>query len=415
MFNYSNVNLESLKKDLELTISECNSMVDRIKSLKNVSLNHFNELESVVYDLSGRIAFLGDVHPDEKIREFGNKADSEIQNFALQIFNDPDIYKKFNEVIIDASDNEEIEFHNDLKIDFIDAGHTLTHERKNRLSEIDIKLIELGISFSENIAKDKTEIQFSEDELKGLSNNELNNLRKSGDKFVITMAYPDINAVMENCTVRTTREATWKAFNNRVVNENSPILEEAVVLRNEKAGLFGFKTWAEYRLQNRMAKSPQNVKAMYDDLIPKLHKSAELEKKELVIDDIAIEDIAPWDIRYFISSERGKVSNIKNSELKKYFFIHDVKIEMFKVCEEVFNLEIKPESNESAWHEDVELWSLWERGGEQLAYFYLDYTQERVSIHMQQCSIYLQVDHQDKSCQYVQWLQIFQIPIQETD
>ena len=372
MFNYSNVNLKSLKKDLELTISECNSMVDRIKSLKNVSLNHFNELESVVYDLSGRIAFLGDVHPDEKIREFGNKADSEIQNFALQIFNDPDIYKKFNEVIIDASDNEEIEFHNDLKIDFIDAGHTLTRERKNRLSEIDIKLIELGISFSENIAKDKTEIQFSEDELKGLSNNELNNLRKSGDKFVITMAYPDINAVMENCTVRTTREATWKAFNNRVVNENSPILEEAVVLRNEKAGLFGFKTWAEYRLQNRMAKSPQNVKAMYDDLIPKLHKSAELEKKELVIDDIAIEDIAPWDIRYFISSERGKVSNIKNSELKKYFFIHDVKIEMFKVCEEVFNLEIKPESNESAWHEDVELWSLWERGGEQLAYFYLD-------------------------------------------
>jgi len=372
MFNYSNVNLESLKKDLERTISECNSMVDRIKSLKNVSLNHFNELESVVYDLSGRIAFLGDVHPDEKIREFGNKADSEIQNFALQIFNDPDIYKKFNEVIIDASDNEEIEFHNDLKIDFIDAGHTLTHERKNRLSEIDIKLIELGISFSENIAKDKTEIQFSEVELKGLSNNELNNLRKSGDKFVITMAYPDINAVMENCTVRTTREATWKAFNNRVVNENSPILEEAVVLRNEKAGLFGFKTWAEYRLQNRMAKSPKNVKAMYDDLIPKLHKSAELEKKELVIDDIAIEDIAPWDIRYFISSERGKVSNIKNSELKKYFFIHDVKIEMFKVCEEVFNLEIKPESNESAWHEDVELWSLWERGGEQLAYFYLD-------------------------------------------
>ena len=45
---------------------------------------------------------------------------------------------------------------------------------------------------------------------------------------------------------------------------------------------------------------------------------------------------------------------------------------MFKVCEEVFDLEIKPESSESAWHEDVELWSLWEKGGEQLAYFYLD-------------------------------------------
>ena len=373
MFNYSNINLESLKKDLELTIRECNSLVDSIKSSKNVSLSHFNELESVVYDLSGRIAFLGDVHPDEKIREFGNEADSEIQNFALQIFNDPDIYKKFNEIEIDASDSEDVEFHKDLEIDFIDAGHSLTHENKSRLLEIDKKLIQLGISFSENIAKDKTELQFFEDELRGLSKNDLTNLKKIEEKFIITMSYPDVNAVMENCIVRKTRETTWKAFNNRAVNVNSPILKEAVVLRNEKAALFGFNTWSEYRLQNRMAKSPKNVKAMYDNLIPKLQKAAEVEKKELVIDDIDIKDIAPWDIRYFISSERSKVSNIENGELKKYFFIHDVKNEMFKVCEEVFDLVIKPESNESAWHEDVELWSLWQKDGERLAYFYLDF------------------------------------------
>jgi Zn-dependent oligopeptidase len=373
VFNYSNVSLESLKKDLELTINECNSLVDIIKSSKNVSLSHFNELESVVYDLSGRIAFLGDVHPDEKIREFGNEADSEIQNFALQIFNDPDIYKKFNEIEIDPSDAEEVEFHKDLEIDFNDAGHSLTHENKSRLLEIDKKLIQLGISFSENIAKDKTELQFFEDELRGLSKNDLTNLKKIEEKFIITMSYPDVNAVMENCIVRKTRETTWKAFNNRAVNENSPILKEAVVLRNEKAALFGFNTWSEYRLQNRMAKSPKNVKAMYDNLIPKLQKAAEVEKKELVIDDIDIKDIAPWDIRYFISSERSKVSNIENGELKKYFFIHDVKNEMFKVCEEVFDLVIKPESNESAWHEDVELWSLWQKDGERLAYFYLDF------------------------------------------
>ena len=372
MFNYSNINLESLKKDLELTIRECNSLVDSIKSSKNVSLSHFNELESVIYDLSGRIAFLGDVHPDEKIREFGNEADSEIQNFALQIFNDPAIYKKFNEIEIDASDSEDVEFHKDLEIDFIDAGHSLTHENKSRLLEIDKKLIQLGISFSENIAKDKTELQFFEDELRGLSKNDLTNLKKIEEKFIITMSYPDINAVMENCIVRKTRETTWKAFNNRAVNVNSPILKEAVVLRNEKAALFGFNTWSEYRLQNRMAKSPKNVKAMYDNLIPKLQKAAEVEKKELVIDDIDIKDIAPWDIRYFISTERSKVSNIENGELKKYFFIHDVKNEMFKVCEEVFDLVIKPESNESAWHEDVELWSLWQKDGDRLAYFYLD-------------------------------------------
>ena len=372
MYSYSDISLRKLKEDLDNTIEECKVLVSNIKSSENIDLSNFNELESTIYDLSGRIAFMGNVHQDEKIRDFGNEADSKIQNLALEIFKDQDLYKKFKEIRTSNLDEESRTFYKDLEIDFKDAGHGLSDEKKDRLTEIEKKLIDLGISFSENIAKDKTEVLFLEDELKGLSQNELKNLRKNNDSFVITMAYPDINAVMENCSVRTTREIVWKAFNNRAVKENSPILEEAVHLRNEKALLFGFKTWAEYRLQNRMAKSPKNVVSMYESLIPKLQKAAEVEKNELAIDNIEVTDIAPWDIRYFISKERSKVSSIENSELKKFFYIHDVKTEMFKVCEEVFDLQIKPESNETAWHEDVELWSLWEKDGQQLAYFYLD-------------------------------------------
>jgi len=372
VYNYSDISLGKLKEDLKNTIEECKELVNNIKSSKNIDLSNFNELESIIYDLSGRIAFMGDVHPDEKIRDFGNEADSKIQNLALEIFKDEDLYEKFKEIQTNNLDEESKTFFKDLDIDFKDAGHGLSVEKKNRLTEIEKKLIDLSISFSENIAKDKTEVLFLEDELKGLSQNELKNLRKNNDSFVITMAYPDINAVMENCNIRTTREIVWKAFNNRAVKENSPILEEAVQLRNEKALLFGFKTWAEYRLQNRMAKSPKNVASMYESLIPKLQKAAEVEKSELATDNIEITDISPWDIRYFISKERSEVSSVENSELKKYFYIHNVKTEMFKVCEEVFDLQIKPESNETAWHEDVELWSLWEKNGQQLAYFYLD-------------------------------------------
>ena len=372
MNNYSDANLETLKKDVNKTIEECKKLIENLKTIPEVKLNHFNDIESMIYDLSGRVAFLGDVHPEENIRDFGNEADSKIQNFALEIFNDSDLYTKYNNIDISNLDEEDLAFYKDLGLDFKDAGHELSKEKKERLIEIEKKLIELGISFSENIAKDKTELMFLEDELKGLTQNELQNLRKEGDRFVITMAYPDVNAVSENCSVRKTREVVWKAFNNRSVKENSPILEEAVVLRNEKAKLFGFNTWSEYRLQNRMAKGPSNVTSMYEDLIPKLQKAANKEKNELVIGDIEINDIAPWDIRYFVSAERAKVSNVENSELKKYFYIHDVKNEMFKVCEEVFDLKIQRESNHNAWHDDVELWSLWEKGGPQLAYFYLD-------------------------------------------
>ena len=372
MFNYSDITLEKLQKDLESTVKECKTLVKNIKSFENIVLSDFDELESTIYDLSGRIAFMGDVHPDEKIRDFGNEADSKIQNFVLELFKDKELYKKFCEIQTLSLDDESKSFHKDLEIDFKDTGHGLSDEKKARLTEIEKKLIDLSISFSENIAKDKTEVLFSENELKGLSASELKNLKKIEDRFVITMAYPEVNAIMENCSIRATREIVWKAFNNRAVEENSPILKEAVQLRNEKANLFGYETWAHYRLQNRMAKSPENVTSMYESLISKLQKAAEIEKKELVIDEIDIDDISPWDIRYFISAQRSKVSNIENSELKKFFFIHDVKTEMFKVCEEVFDLEIKPESNKTAWHKDVELWSLWEKDGQQLAYFYLD-------------------------------------------
>ena len=127
-----------------------------IKSFENIVLSDFDELESTIYDLSGRIAFMGDVHPDEKIRDFGNEADSKIQNFALEIFNDSNLYEKYKDIDILNIDEEDLSFHKDLGLDFKDAGHELSVEKKERLIEIEKKLIELGISFSENIAKDKT-------------------------------------------------------------------------------------------------------------------------------------------------------------------------------------------------------------------------------------------------------------------
>ncbi len=167
MNNYSDANLEDLKKDLNKTIDECKELVKKLKASEDVKLDHFNDIESIIYDLSGRVAFLGDVHPDEKIRDFGNEADSIIQNFALEIFNDSDLYEKYNEIDISSLDEESLSFHKDLGLDFKDAGHGLPAENKERLTEIEKKLIELGISFSENIAKDKTELLFLEERTTG--------------------------------------------------------------------------------------------------------------------------------------------------------------------------------------------------------------------------------------------------------
>ena len=130
MYNYSDISLGKLEEDLKNTIEECKDLVSNIKSSENIDLSNFNELESAIYDLSGRIAFMGDVHPDEKIRNFGNEADSKIQNLALEIFKDQDLYEKFKEIETKNLDEESKTFYRDLEIDFKDAGHGLSGEKR---------------------------------------------------------------------------------------------------------------------------------------------------------------------------------------------------------------------------------------------------------------------------------------------
>ena len=372
MFDYSKINKESLKSDLNQTIENSKNFVSQLKKTEDINLESFDLFERQISDLSGRVTFMGDVHLDEEIRNFANEAESIIENYILETITDVDLYKKFQEIDQDSLEGESLKYFKDVERDFINAGHSLESEQKVRLIEIEKRLIDLEIAFSKNIADDKTEVIFKDSELEGLSLGELNNLKKKDNDFVVTMAYPDVNAVMENCKIRESRKLVWKAFNNRAVNENSPILKEAVTLRNEKAKLFGFETWAEYRLQDRMAKTPSNVDEMYKNLIPKLQESAAKEKEELVIDGVKVENIEPWDVRYFITNKRNKESNVDSSEIKKYFYIHDVKKEMFSICEEVFDIVIQEEDSGTAWHEDVELWSISESTGEKLAYFYLD-------------------------------------------
>ena len=104
-----------------------------------------------------------------------------------------------------------------------------------------------------------------------------------------------------------------------------------------------------------MAKSPENVKKMYDSLLPMLKKKAEEEINMFLALDKSLEKISVWDVRYLIAKERSRVSNITTSELKEYFELHHVKSTMLEVCEKVFGLKFIQKEETKAWHEDVEL------------------------------------------------------------
>ncbi len=375
LFDYKEISIDSMNKDCEEALALCGSLVEEVKNIDSETekLSKMDSLEQILDSLSGRTAFLSQVHSEEKIRKEGSKIEVIIQNYYLQLTLDKELFGAINSIDEGNLEPNDKRYYDFLLRDFEDAGQFLNQKDRDELERIDKELIDLGIVFEENIAEDKTELLFEENQLKGITDNELSSLHKKGEKYVVTMAYPNINAVLENCTVRKTREIVWKAFSNRATDENSTILSKATVLRNKKANLHKQKTWSEYRLRHRMSKSPIKVQEMYDSLLPLLREKAKEEVSMLLALDEGLDEISVWDVRYLISKERSRVSNIDTSKLKEYFELHHVKSTMLEVCEEVFNLKFIQKEEANAWHEDVELWELKDGDSNELiAHFYLD-------------------------------------------
>ena len=375
LFDYKEISIDSMNKDCEEALALCGSLVEEVKNIDSETekLSKMDSLEQILDSLSGRTAFLSQVHSEEKIRKEGSKIEAIIQNYYLQLTLDKELFGAINSIDEESLEPNDKRYYDFLLRDFEDAGQFLNQKDRDELERIDKELIDLGIVFEENIAEDKTELLFEENQLKGITDNELSSLHKKGEKYVVTMAYPHVNAVLENCTVRKTREIVWKAFSNRATDENPTILSKATVLRNKKANLHKQKTWSEYRLRHRMSKSPIKVQEMYDSLLPLLREKAKEEVSMLLALDESLDEISVWDVRYLISKERSRVSNIDTSKLKEYFELHHVKSTMLEVCEEVFNLKFIQKEEANAWHEDVELWELKDGDSNELiAHFYLD-------------------------------------------
>ena len=375
LFDYKEISIDSMNKDCEEALALCDGLVEEVKNIdmETEKLSKMDSLEQILDSLDGRTSFLSQVHPEEGIRKEGSKIESVIQNYYLQLTLDKELFEAVNKINVKELDRADQRYHNFLMRDFKDAGQLLTEEDRHKLEKIDKELISLAIEFEENIAEDKTELLFEEKQLKGITVNELDSLSKKENKFIITMAYPHISAILENCSVRETREKVWKAFSNRATKKNPLILSRATILRNKKAKLHKYRTWSEYRLQYRMAKSPENVKKMYDSLLPMLKKKAEEEVAMLLNLDKSIKRIAIWDVRYLIAKERSRVINIDTSKLKEYFELHHVKSTMLKVCEEVFSLRFIQREETNAWHKDVELYEVYDtKTNKLIAHFYLD-------------------------------------------
>ena len=175
-------------------------------------------------------------------------------------------------------------------------------------------IIEKENTFSKNLAEEKTELYFTEDQLQGTPSNTLATLGRKDDKYIVTMKYPDVIPVLQFCSVSDTRKEVMTAFNNRGGQANLKLLEETIQLRKEAVKLLGYPDFPTYALENTMAETPSNVKNFLEDLRSRLEASGQKENEELTQFKHASGASGPleaWDYSYYLHHRKEKLYHVR--------------------------------------------------------------------------------------------------------
>jgi peptidyl-dipeptidase Dcp len=273
---------------------------------------------------------------------------------------------------------------------FAMRGAALNEDKKARYAAIDKELSTLYNTFSDNVLHDEENyVTYLDDtQLGGLSEGYIKSAaaiaKSKGQegKYAITNTRSSMDPFLTYSTERALRKQVWTNYYSRGDNndeyDNKALIAEILKLRRERVELLGHKNYAEWRLQDRMAKTPENAMQLMEAVWP----AAIARVAEEVADMQAIADangdiitIEPWDYRYYAEKVRVAKYDLNSDEVKQYLQLDKLREAMFYVAGRLFNYKFEPvpESSVPVFHEDVKVWEVTDLdSGEHIGLWYLD-------------------------------------------
>lgn len=272
---------------------------------------------------------------------------------------------------------------------FVRSGAKLDDESKARLSEINQRLATLGTQFSQNLLADEADYELvldGEDDLAGLpdflraSAAQTASDRGHAAGHVITLSRSMIEPFLTFSSRRDLREAAFNAWIARGekggATDNRDAIGEMVSLRAERAALLGYDSFADYALDDRMAKTPAAV----DDLLMQVWAPARAraEQEAALLQRAAQSEgenapLAPWDWRYYAEKVRREEHDLDEEEVKPYFQLDKMIEAAFDVANRLFGLSFTPLKGMPVYHPDVRAFEVRDRAGAHVGVFLGDY------------------------------------------
>ncbi|WP_420337462.1 M3 family metallopeptidase [Roseibium sp.] len=269
------------------------------------------------------------------------------------------------------------------------AGAGLEADDKARMAELSQKLATLGTSFSQNVLKDESEYQLvleTEEDRAGLPDfliaaaAEAAKERGLNGKHVITLSRSSIEPFLQFSTNRRLREEAFKAWSVRGENggdtDNRAIIKDTLELRAERARLLGFDSFAAFKLDDTMAKTPENVR----DLLTKVWTPAvaraneEAEKLSEMAQSLGENhEIEAWDWRFYSEKVRKAEHDLDEAELKPYLQLDKIVEAAFDTATRLFGVTFRELKDMPVYHPDVRAFEVLNPDGSHKGLFLGDY------------------------------------------
>lgn len=342
------------------------------------------------------LGFYKEVSMDSELRDTSGNAKKLFDDFATETAMREDLY-----ILVDAVfkkskdlDHESRRLLEKEHKDCIQNGLSIpAGTKRDRFKDIKMRLNEVTRAFRENLIDENGGVWFLLDELEGVPEDVISGLEKGKGEnereLRVTFEIPHFSPTMRYVNKDETRKRLYIAYQNKC-NQNVPLFKGTMILRHEAATLLGYPDHAAFRLEDKMAKTPENVNAFLNDLLTKItpYGHNEIEKlKQLRKSDLEYRDedsdgkLHIWDYAFYTRLMLQKQYFVDQQEIAEYFPLQTTISGMLDMFQQLFRLiyvEIdgdEKKKREIVWQEDVQLFSVWddaEEGGSFVGYLYLD-------------------------------------------
>ncbi|MEB8431514.1 M3 family metallopeptidase [Cocleimonas sp. KMM 6892] len=396
---FSKIQAEQIEPALDELIKEARELTQTLldENTEYTWANLIEPLETVDNKLSrmwSPISHMNGVVNSPELRDAYNACLPKLSEYSTEMGQNKALFKAIEQIQTNADalglDDAQRKSLEDSIKGFRLSGVDLESDKKKRYGEISKELSTLTSKYSDNVLDASnawTKLLTDKSALRGLPDTAIEQAaeaakQRDAEGWMLTLEFPSYYAVMTYADDRELRAEMYRAYSTRASDQgdneafdNSQNMEKILQLRQEKAQLLGFDSYANLSLDTKMAESPEQVLKFLSELAEKSLPFAKKEYEELkqfAEEEVGIADLQAWDVGYVSEKLKQQRYSISDEDLKPYFPVDNVLDGLFELVEKLYNVKITQNKEQESWYPDVRFFHINDAQGNLKARFYLD-------------------------------------------